>query len=52
MSEETIQPASDSGSSAGKWILLGAGLVYVAVSLYFLVAKGEVNTNDPLNIPA
>jgi hypothetical protein len=24
----------------------------VAVSLYFLLAKGEVNTNDPLNIPA
>src|SRR3984957_15364447 len=32
--------------------LAGAGFMLVAVSLYFLVAKGEVNTNDPLNIPA
>ena len=44
MSEEIIQPSSDSGSSAGKWILLGAGLVYVAVSLYFLVdMHGTIN---------
>jgi predicted MFS family arabinose efflux permease len=32
--------------------LAGAGFMLVAVSLYFLLAKGEVNTNDPLNIPA
>jgi predicted MFS family arabinose efflux permease len=32
--------------------LAGAGFMLVAVSVYFLVAKGEVNTNDPLNIPA
>ncbi|MGB8538243.1 MAG: MFS transporter [Acidobacteriaceae bacterium] len=32
--------------------LAGAGFMLVAVSLYFLMAKGEVNTNDPLNIPA
>jgi predicted MFS family arabinose efflux permease len=32
--------------------LAGAGFMLVAVSLYFLIAKGEVNTNDPLNIPA
>jgi predicted MFS family arabinose efflux permease len=31
------------------WALGGAGLMLVAVSLYFLVAKGEVNTNAPLN---
>jgi predicted MFS family arabinose efflux permease len=31
------------------WALSGAGLMLVAVSLYFLVAKGEVNTNSPLN---
>jgi predicted MFS family arabinose efflux permease len=31
------------------WALSGAGLMLVAVSLYFLVAKGEVNTNAPLN---
>jgi predicted MFS family arabinose efflux permease len=32
--------------------LAGAGFMLVAVSLYFLLAKGEVNTKDPLNIPA
>jgi predicted MFS family arabinose efflux permease len=32
--------------------LAGAGFMLVAVSLYFLLAKGEVNTSDPLNIPA
>src|SRR5271156_4816361 len=32
--------------------LAGAGFMLVAVSLYFLMAKGEVNTSDPLNIPA
>jgi predicted MFS family arabinose efflux permease len=31
------------------WALGGAGLMLVAVCLYFLVAKGEVNTNAPLN---
>ena len=34
MSDETIQPASE--SSAGKWILLIVGIIYVVVSLYFL----------------
>jgi predicted MFS family arabinose efflux permease len=29
--------------------LAGAGLILVLVSLYFLVAKRTVNTNDPLN---
>jgi predicted MFS family arabinose efflux permease len=29
--------------------LAGAGLILVVVSLYFLVAKRTVNTNDPLN---
>ena len=36
MSDEVIQPSSE-GSSAGKWILLVAGIVYIAVSVYFLV---------------
>ena len=31
------------------WALGGAGLMLVAVSLYFLMAKGEINTNAPLN---
>jgi len=29
--------------------LAGAGLILVAVSVYFLLAKRTVNTNDPLN---
>ena len=29
--------------------LAGAGLLLVAVSVYFLLAKRTVNTNDPLN---
>jgi len=36
MSDEVTQPSSE-GSSAGKWILLVAGIVYIAVSVYFLV---------------
>jgi hypothetical protein len=35
MSDETIQPASES-SSTGKWLLLIVAAVYVAASLYFL----------------
>jgi predicted MFS family arabinose efflux permease len=31
------------------WALGGAGLMLVAVSLYFLMAKGEINTSAPLN---
>src|SRR6185312_3651742 len=33
--EPIIQPQSE--GSAGKWILLVAGIVYIAVSVYFLV---------------
>lgn len=41
MSDESVQPAAE--SSAGKWILLIAGIVYVAVSLYFLIdMKGTI----------
>jgi len=36
MSDEPIQIPSE-GSSAGKWILLVAAVIYVAVSVYFLV---------------
>jgi predicted MFS family arabinose efflux permease len=32
--------------------LAGAGFMLVAVSAYFLMAKGEVNTADPLNTAA
>jgi predicted MFS family arabinose efflux permease len=32
--------------------LAGAGLMLVAVSLYFLMARSDVNTSDPLNTPA
>jgi hypothetical protein len=43
MSDEVIQPSSE-GSSAGKWILLVAGIVYIAVSVYFLVdMHGTIN---------
>jgi predicted MFS family arabinose efflux permease len=31
------------------WALGGAGLMLVVVSLYFLMAKGEINTSAPLN---
>jgi len=43
MSDEVTQPSSE-GSSAGKWILLVAGIVYIAVSVYFLVdMHGTIN---------
>jgi hypothetical protein len=43
MSEEIIQPSSE-GGSGGKWILLAAALVYIAVSVYFLVdMHGTIN---------
>jgi len=35
MSDESVHTVSE--GSTGKWVLLGAGLVYVAVSLYFLI---------------
>ncbi len=42
MSDEPIHAASE--SSTGKWILLIAGVVYVAVSLYFLIdMRGTVS---------
>jgi predicted MFS family arabinose efflux permease len=31
------------------WALGGAGLMLVVVSLYFLMARGEINTSAPLN---
>ncbi len=35
MSDESVQTASE--GSTGKWVLLIAGVVYIAVSLYFLI---------------
>ena len=43
MSDEMIQPSSE-GGSAGKWILLAVAIVYIAVSVYFLVdMHGTIN---------